>query len=85
MLDLKKINSEAFRRIGLILESLSIEHEVFGDNIYCKCPIHEGSDNDRGFSISTDKNMWKCWTRGCEGNYNNDIFGLVRGVLSNQL
>jgi 5S rRNA maturation endonuclease (ribonuclease M5) len=85
MIDLKKLNIEAFEKIGLILDALSIEHEVFGDNIYCKCPIHEGSDNDRGFSISTDKNMWKCWTRSCESNYNNDIFGLVRGVLSNQL
>jgi DNA primase len=85
MLDLKEVNIRGFKEIETILDSFDIDHEVFGDNIYCRCPIHEGSDNDRGFSISTDKLLWKCWTRGCESVYGGDIFGLVRGVLSSQL
>ena len=84
MLDLKKVNRQGFKEIEIILDSFGVEHEVFGDNIYCKCPIHEGSDNDRGFSISTDKLVWKCWTRDCESVYGRDIFGLVRGILSSQ-
>ena len=84
MLDLKQVNRQGFEEIEALLGSFGIEHEVFGDNIYCRCPIHEGSDNDRGFSISTDKLVWKCWTRGCESVYGRDIFGLVKGVLSTQ-
>lgn len=82
MLDLKELNLQAFEKIEVILEALEIEFEDFDDNIYCKCPIHEGSDNDRGFSISREKSMWKCWTRGCEQGLGNTIFGLVRGVLT---
>ena len=52
MLDLKKLNSDAFDSVEKILEYLQIEFEDLGDNLYCACPIHEGSDNDRGFSIS---------------------------------
>ena len=59
MLDLKQVNRQGFEEIEALLGSFGIEHEVFGDNIYCRCPIHEGSDNDRGFSISTDKLVWK--------------------------
>ena len=81
MLDLKQLNSEAFISIEKLLEFLEIDYELFGDNIYCPCPIHDG-DNDRGFSISKDLKMWKCWTRNCNEEYGNDTFGLVRGVLS---
>ena len=85
MLDLKKLNSDAFDSVEKILEYLQIEFEDLGDNLYCACPIHEGSDNDRGFSISKELKMWKCWTRSCNDDYGNDMFGLVRGVLSKQL
>ena len=81
MLDLKQLNSQAFISIEKLLEFLEIDYELFGDNIYCPCPIHDG-DNDRGFSISKDLKMWKCWTRNCNEEYGNDTFGLVRGVLS---
>tara|TARA_R110002020_G_scaffold103752_24_gene243267 strand:- start:9095 stop:10102 length:1008 start_codon:yes stop_codon:yes gene_type:complete len=84
MLDLKQVNLQCFEKIDTILDSFNIEYEVFGDNIYCRCPIH-GGDNDRGFSISTDKRMWKCWTRGCEATYGGDTFGLVKGILSSRL
>lgn len=82
-MDLKKIKNRFNENIEKILTALSVEHETFGDNIYCKCPVHEGSDNPKGLSFSIDKGIWKCWTRDCQDHYNNDIFGLIRGTLSN--
>lgn len=73
-----KLNSraeEVFSRLGMVCEKL-------GDNIYSTCPVHDDSDNPRAFSFSMDKGIWKCWTRDCQHQYRNDIFGLIRGSLS---
>jgi 5S rRNA maturation endonuclease (ribonuclease M5) len=83
-MNLKKIKSIIFDNIELVLNSLGIEYEVLGDNIYSTCPIHEGSDNSRAFSMSLEKQIWRCWTRDCQAEYENDIFGLIKGVLSKQ-
>lgn len=84
MTDLKKIKQLLFENIELVLSNLDMEYEIIGDNIYSSCPIHEGSDNPRAFSLSIDKMIWKCWTRDCQNHYSNDIFGLIRGVLSSR-
>lgn len=76
----KKLNSE----IKQVLDKLDIEYEIFSDNLYSTCPIHEGSDNPRALSYSMSKGIWRCWTRNCEHHYNNDIFGLIHGVLSSK-
>jgi hypothetical protein len=67
-----------------VFAELGVENEKFGDNIYCKCPVHESSDNPKAVSYSTSRQMWKCWTRDCQSEYGSDIFGLIRGALSNQ-
>lgn len=67
-----------------VCAKLEIDYEILGDNIYAKCPIHEGSDNPRAFSYSIDKSIWKCWTRDCQQDYRNDVFGLIRGSLERQ-
>jgi 5S rRNA maturation endonuclease (ribonuclease M5) len=72
------LNSKA----ELVFSKLGMSCEVFNDNVYCKCPVHDSSDNPKAFSFSLDKNIWKCWTRDCQQEYGNDIFGLVRGALS---
>jgi 5S rRNA maturation endonuclease (ribonuclease M5) len=77
--NLKKLLND---NADLVFKSLNMECEKFTDNIYCTCPIHEGSDNPRAFSYSIKKGIWKCWTRDCQSEYNNDIFGLIRGALS---
>ncbi len=74
----QKLNDEA----ELVFEKLGMECECFGGNIYSTCPIHEDSDNPRAFSFSPEKGIWKCWTRDCQLEHNNDIFGLIAGVLS---
>ena len=68
----------------LVFEQLGMDFESFSDNIYCTCPVHEGSDNKRAFSFSPDKKIWKCWTRDCQAEWGNDIFGVIRGALSQQ-
>lgn len=84
MLDLNKIKEVITNDIETLLHSLEIEYESISDNIFSKCPIHEGSDNNRALSICKHDLKWKCWTRGCEKELKNDIFGLVQGVLQNK-
>lgn len=79
---LKKIKSLLNYKIETVFKKLNITHEIFGDNIYAKCPIHAGSDNPRAFSYSIKRGIWKCWTRDCQNEYSNDVFGLIGGVLS---
>jgi DNA primase len=81
-MNLKSLKIELNNRIEDILSKLGIEYEVLGDNIYCCCPIHEESDNPRAFSFSKNKGIWKCWTRDCQHNYKNDVFGIIQGNLS---
>lgn len=79
--DLNKIKTLVYQDIERLLESFDIEYEVLGDTVFCRCPIHEGSDNPKGVSFSKDRCQWKCWTRGChEDNW--DIYGFVKSVLS---
>ena len=82
ILDLNHVRNVVFSDIRLLLESLNLEYECSGDNIFLRCPIHEESDNDRALSISQSKMTWRCWTRGCQEQYQANIFGFVMGVLS---
>ena len=83
-MDLKNIKNQLNDNIDKVFKKLDITYEDFGENIYCKCPIHESSDNPRAFSYSRNKQIWKCWTRDCQHDYGNDIFGFIRGALSTQ-
>ena len=83
-LDLNKVKDVIFSNIHILLDSFNLEYECFGNNIFMRCPIHEGSDNNRGLSISLDIHAWRCWTRGCNETYNSDIFGFIKGVLSQE-
>lgn len=83
-MDLYKIKDSLNSRAEEIFAKLGMNCEVLGDNIYCSCPVHEGSDNPRAFSFSKAKNIWKCWTRDCQQEYRNDIFGVIRGSLSRE-
>ena len=80
-LDLNKVKQIIFDDIDPLLEYLGLEYEQVADNIFMRCPIHEGSDNKQGLSISLTKQTWRCWTRGCQEDYSTDIFGFIRGVL----
>lgn len=83
-MNLQQIKTLLHDNIEDVLGKLNINCEVFGDNIYAPCPIHDHSDNPRAFSYSKQKNIWKCWTRSCQDEFRNDVFGLIRGALSKQ-
>lgn len=84
-MDLKKIKKKLNNEAELVFEKLGMKCEVFNNNIYSTCPVHEGSDNPRAFSFSPEKGIWKCWTRDCQQDHKNDIFGLIIGALSAQV
>jgi len=81
-MNLKKLKKNLNNNIETVLEKLGVEYESFSDNIYSVCPCHENSDNPRAFSYSIEKGIWKCWTRDCQNEFNNDVFGLIKGALS---
>ena len=83
-LDLNKVKNIVFEDIELLLDSFNLEYEEVADNIFMRCPAHEGSDNPQGVSISLTKQAWRCWTRGCHEHYSTDIFGFVKGVLDTE-
>jgi DNA primase len=81
-MDLKQLKIQLNNNAESIFNELGMNIEIFGDNIYSKCPVHEHSDNPRAFSFSKTKGIWKCWTRDCQHEFKNDIFGLIIGALS---
>lgn len=82
-MNLQTIKTKLNNNAELVFEKLGMKCEKFGNNIYSTCPAHDSSDNPRAFSFSVDKGIWKCWTRDCQYQFKNDIFGLIRGALSN--
>lgn len=84
MMNLQQIKTILNSRSEEVFSRLGMKCEIFGDNIYSTCPVHESSDNPRAFSYSQKRGIWKCWTRECQNEYRNDIFGLIRGALSSQ-
>lgn len=83
-MNLVQIKKKLNKNIEDVLKKLGVEYEAFSDNIYSTCPVHENSDNPRAFSFSVNKGIWKCWTRDCQHEYKNDVFGLIQGALSLQ-
>ena len=81
-MNLSQIKSFINTNIETVLNKLEIEYEDLGDNIYCKCPIHDLSDNPRAFSFSKDRGIWRCWTRECHNDHKNDSIGLLQALLS---
>lgn len=81
-MNLSQIKLFINENIENIFHKLEIEHENLGDNIYCKCPIHDLSDNPRAFSFSKDRGIWRCWTRECHKDHKNDSIGLLQALLS---
>lgn len=82
-MELTKLKTALQDNIEAVLKKLNIEYEIYGDNIYAKCPIHSESDNPRAFSYSISRGIWKCWTRDCQQEHKNDVFGLISGTLAN--
>jgi len=80
-----QICEKLFDRLSELLIRLDVEYVEYPNRYAFPCPIH-GGDNPEGCCIFTDgmtqKGNWSCWTQHCEEDFANNLFGFVRGVLS---
>ena len=83
-MNLNQIKQKLNENHELVFNELGMKVETFSDNVYSTCPVHEDSDNPRAFSFSPKRGIWKCWTRDCQEEHRNDMFGLIAGALSAQ-
>tara|TARA_R110000824_G_scaffold218372_1_gene404949 strand:- start:583 stop:1578 length:996 start_codon:yes stop_codon:yes gene_type:complete len=74
-----------FNVLPELLTYFEIDFVEYPNRYAFPCPIH-GGDNPEGCSIFTDgmtqKGNWACWTRHCEEEVANNLFGFVRGCLA---
>lgn len=86
----EKISSlcdELLANIPTVLEYFEIDYVEYPNRVAFPCPVH-GGDSEEGCCIFTDgltnQGNWSCWTRSCHEEYVNNMFGFVRGCLSNK-
>lgn len=76
---------ECLDQVHSLLDYFDIEYIEYPNRIAFPCPVH-GGDNPEACCIFTDglsnKGNWSCWTHGCQEEYVNNLFGFVRGCLS---
>jgi 5S rRNA maturation endonuclease (ribonuclease M5) len=62
-----------------------IDYVEYPNRLAFPCPVH-GGDNPEACCVFTDgmtqKGNWACWTHHCEEEFANNLFGFVRGCLS---
>jgi 5S rRNA maturation endonuclease (ribonuclease M5) len=89
---LDKLSDLVSDRLDELLDKLGVEYQSNYKFLYGPCPVH-GGDNYTAFNIfkngNSSKSNWTCYTHQCQrpvtqGGYGNTVFGLVRGVLSQQ-
>lgn len=88
-LDQKTISSicnELFDVLPRLLEYFDIDFVEFPNRYAFPCPVH-GGDNSEACCVFTDgltqKGNWSCWTHHCEEEFANNLFGFIRGCLTN--
>ncbi len=84
---ISKICENLFEDLPKLLDAFGVEYIEYPNRYSFACPVH-GGDNPEGCSIFTDgtssKGNWQCWTQHCEEEYTNNLFGFVRGMVSEQ-
>jgi len=79
------ICNEMFPKLSSLMAYFDIEYVEYPNRLAFPCPVH-GGDNPEGCCIFTDgmtqKGNWSCWTHHCEEEFANNLFGFVRGCLS---
>lgn len=63
------LRQQATENFSKILDTFKIEYNSDYGYIRCACPIHHG-DNKTAFSWSRNLGVWKCWSHGCDGEFN---------------
>lgn len=84
---ISSINEELFNILPNLLNHFNIDYVEYPNRFAFPCPVHSG-DNPEGCCVFTDGTTkvgnWKCWTSHCEEDYTNNLFGFVRGILSQE-
>lgn len=78
------MNDALLDNIELILDHFKIDYKNLGNRIVLRCPIHDSS-NEQSLGIKTNGNgcgKWRCWTQHCESQYGDNIYGLIKGIIS---
>lgn len=78
------MNETLLDNVEVILDHFKIEYKNLGNRIAFKCPIHD-SGNEQSLSIKTNGHgcgKWRCWTQHCESEYGDNIYGLIKGIMS---
>ena len=79
------ICNEMFPRLSSLMVYFDIDYVEYPNRLAFPCPVH-GGDNPEGCCVFTDgmtqKGNWACWTHHCEEEFANNLFGFVRGCLS---
>ena len=82
-----KLSNQLFTKLSQLLKYFNIDYIEYPNRFAFACPIH-GGDNTEGCTIFTDGNTakgnWNCWTNHCEEEFSRNLFGFIRGVLSNK-
>jgi 5S rRNA maturation endonuclease (ribonuclease M5) len=80
-LDLNKVRDIIFKDLFLLLNDLELDYQIKNNNVFMRCPIHHG-DNDNGVSISLTHKNWRCWTRSCHEDSSTNIFGFIQSIFT---
>jgi 5S rRNA maturation endonuclease (ribonuclease M5) len=82
-----KISNQLFSKLPELLKYFEIDFIEYPNRYAFACPIH-GGDNTEGCCVFLDGNSvkgnWNCWTNHCEDDHGRNLFGFVKGVLSNK-
>ncbi|SVA26288.1 uncharacterized protein METZ01_LOCUS79142 [marine metagenome] len=72
-------------KLPSLMAYFNIDYMEYPNRYAFPCPVH-GGDNPEGCCVFTDgmtqKGNWSCWTHHCEEEFANNLFGFVRGCLT---
>jgi 5S rRNA maturation endonuclease (ribonuclease M5) len=84
---LNALSELASYRLDDFLGELGVSLRPAGKMLVGPCPVH-GGDRADAFNLYPDghtvRGVWSCRTRSCQHKYTRTLFGLARGVLSQQ-
>lgn len=70
--------------VEAILNHFGVDYKESHKYYYSTCPIHPDSDNKSAFNLYKSNGYWVCRTHECQKVFGTNLFGLVRGLLSNK-
>ena len=83
------VSAKITQEIDKIIDFFSLDMKKYGDFYSGPCPVH-GGDSKLACKIYPNENrenkpMWICCSRQCENVFYKNMFGFVRGILSQKL